>query len=67
MYVKPEHEVFAKSEITNLKNIVRNKDGNDTIIDVLKTNDKDPVEHYYVAACDFCDRILEEVERENKI
>jgi antitoxin component of MazEF toxin-antitoxin module/uncharacterized membrane protein YhaH (DUF805 family) len=67
LYTKPEHEVFTKTEFSGLKNIVRNKEGNDAIIDVLKTNDKDPVEHYYVAACDFCDRILEEVERENKI
>ncbi len=67
LYVKEEQEVFTKTELASIKNIVRNKDGKDKIIDILKTNDKDPIEHYYVAACDFCDRILEETERNNKI
>jgi hypothetical protein len=63
LYAQKEKDVFSKSEINGLKHIVRNKDGEDPVIDVLKTNDRDPVDHYYVSAVDFCDRILSEIEK----
>lgn len=56
-----EREVFSEAEITRLKNLARNKNGEDAVIDVLKTNDRDPVEHYYVSALDLCERILQEL------
>lgn len=58
-----EREVFNESEISRLKNLARNKNGEDAVIDVLKTNDRDPVEHYYVSAIDLCERILQELEK----
>ena len=53
-----ENEVFSEAEVKGLKNLARNRQGEDAIIDVLKTNDRDPVEHYYVSALDVCDAIL---------
>lgn len=58
-----EKEVFSHPEAANLKHIMRHKEGEDRIIDVLKANDRDPVDHYYVSAVEFCDRILEELEK----
>lgn len=62
LYTQKEKDVFHTSELSSLKHLARQKDGEDRIIDVLKTNDRDPVEHYYVSAIDFCDRILAEIE-----
>jgi len=59
---KRENELFSQEEMAALKHIMRNKDGDDTIIHVLKTNDRDPVEHYFTSATDFCERILKELE-----
>ncbi len=53
-----EREVFTEKELAALKNLARNKNGEDAIIDVLKTNDRDPVEHYYVGALEVCETIL---------
>ena len=64
LYSKKEKDIFTIQEIAALKHLARHKDGEDTIITVLKTNDRDPVEHYYVSAVDFCDRILEELKKE---
>ncbi|MBR9700935.1 hypothetical protein GOV11_03660 [Candidatus Woesearchaeota archaeon] len=60
---KKENQVFSKKELNRLKNIARSKEGNDTLIDVLKTNDRDPVESYHVSALEFCDKILEALDR----
>ncbi len=57
-----ENDVFHKDEISRLKNLARNGAGEDAVIDVLKTNDRDPVENYYVSAVDFCERILKELD-----
>jgi hypothetical protein len=64
LYIMKEKDVFSPEEIKPLKHIVRHKDGHDTILQILKTNDRDPVEHYYVSAVEFCDRILEELEKQ---
>ncbi len=53
-----ENEVFSEAEVKGLKNLARNRQGEDAIIDVLKTNDRDPVEHYYVSALEVCEAIL---------
>ena len=58
-----ERVVFSQSELKKLKNLKRNEHGEDAVIDVLQANDNDPVEHYYVSAVDFCERIIEELER----
>lgn len=44
-----------------LKGLNRDPDGNTPIIDVLITNDRDPVEVYYRSAIDFCEKILAEL------
>jgi hypothetical protein len=62
-YSMKEKDVFSGQELALLKHLARHKDGEDTVLHVLKTNDRDPVEHYYVSAVEFCDRILEELER----
>jgi hypothetical protein len=62
LYTQRERDVFSHAELGGLKHIMRNKDGDDRVVDVLKANDRDPVEHYYVSAMDFCDRILGEIE-----
>jgi hypothetical protein len=66
VYAMKESEVFSEAEIANLKHLARRKDGEDTIINVLKTNDRDPVDHYYMSAVEFCDRIIEELERKTE-
>jgi hypothetical protein len=63
IYKMKEKEVFSQAELDGLRHIARHKDGDDTILTVLKTNDSDPVENYYNAAVDFCDRILDELEK----
>lgn len=60
---KKEKDVFSEKELSRLKNLARNPRGEDTVLEVLKKNDNDPVEHYYVSAIDFCDRIIEELEK----
>jgi hypothetical protein len=66
VYSMKENEVFSPQELGALKHIVRRKDGEDAIITILKTNDRDPVDHYYVSAVEFCDRILEELEKKTE-
>lgn len=64
---RPEIEVFERSEVRNLENLDRDKNGKDDIIDVLMKNDKDPVAIYYQGALDFCDEALKELEAGNDI
>lgn len=64
VYVAKEKDVFSPEELKGIKHLARNKEGHDTILHILKTNDRDPVEHYYVSAVEFCDRILEELEKQ---
>jgi hypothetical protein len=66
VYAMKESEVFSQQELSALKHLARRKDGEDPIIMVLKTNDRDPVEHYYVSAVEFCDRILEELDKKTQ-
>jgi hypothetical protein len=49
-----EKNVFSTDELANLKNLDRQPNGEESIIDVLKKNDKDPVESYYAGAKEFC-------------
>jgi hypothetical protein len=65
-YAMKEKEVFSTQELASIKHLARHKDGEDTIIDVLKTNDRDPVDNYYVSAVEFCNRILEELNKLNQ-
>lgn len=50
---KSEEEVFGIKHL-NLKNLERHAAGNDLIIDVMKKNDKDPIDSYYKGALQFC-------------
>lgn len=63
LFMKKEKDVFSEKELKGLKHIARKKDGEDRIIDVLVTNDRDPVESYYVGAVDAADKILKVIEK----
>ncbi len=63
-FEKTEFEVF-KNKSTELKNLIRNPDGTDTIINVMDHNDKDPVRSYYEGATEFCKKIREEIEKDS--
>lgn len=63
VYAKKENEVFSDAELKGLKNLVRDKEGNDKIIDVFLVNDRDPVEHYYVGAVDSSRKLIAELEK----
>ncbi|MBR9702561.1 hypothetical protein GOV10_00865 [Candidatus Woesearchaeota archaeon] len=63
LYAKKENEIFSDAELKGLKNLVRDKEGNDKIIDVFLVNDRDPVEHYYVGAVDASRRLIAELEK----
>jgi hypothetical protein len=49
-----EKEILTQDQLVELKNLQRDEYGNDKIIDVLITNDKDPVKSYYDGAKEFC-------------
>jgi hypothetical protein len=49
-----EKDVFSTEELSRLKNLDRQINGEQSIIDILKKNDKDPVETYYAGAKEFC-------------
>lgn len=53
---KTEAEVFQSAH-RNFKNLIRNPDGLDRVIDVLDKNDKDPVKSYFEGALEFCGKI----------
>ncbi|MBN1176024.1 hypothetical protein JXA48_05260 [Candidatus Woesearchaeota archaeon] len=55
-FEKTESELF-KTKANALKNLIRDPNGADKIIDVLDHNDKDPVRSYYQGALDFCKKI----------
>lgn len=56
----PESVIFGYQH-KYLKGLNRDPEGNTPIIDVLITNDRDPVEVYYRSAIDFCEKILAEL------
>lgn len=58
--LKTEHEVFGV-KAQNLTKIMRDPSGHERIIDVLKNNDKDPVESYYKGALEFCNKLKEKL------
>jgi hypothetical protein len=60
-YQKTEKEIFGKLHL-NLENITRDESGNNTIIEVLINNDKDPVEVYYKTALEFCEKAITEID-----
>jgi hypothetical protein len=66
LYAQKEKEVFTIQELATLKHLARNREGEDPVLTVLATNDRDPVENYYKSAIEFCDRILEELEKEKE-
>lgn len=53
---KSELEIFG-SDHKRFKNLVRDRDGKDKIIDVLDKNDKDPVKSYVEGALQFCGKV----------
>jgi len=59
MYEEPEKDVFSPQERKKFKNMQRKEDGTSKVVDVLKKNDSDPVEHIYQQAVDFCDQVLQ--------
>ncbi len=67
LFEKTEKEVFGK-QTADLKNLIRDIPGRDTIIKVLDHNDKDPVKSYYEGAITFCEKIRGEMnQRELKL
>ncbi len=51
---RSERDMMTDDQLASLKNLVRDPDGVDSILEVLKKNDKDPVESYYEGAKEFC-------------
>jgi hypothetical protein len=49
-----EKEILTSDQLSELKNLERNPEGNDKVLDILIKNDKDPVESYYQGAKEFC-------------
>lgn len=62
LFEKTEKEVFGKHS-GDLKNIIRDIEGRDKVIEVLDHNDKDPVRSYYEGALTFCEKIREEMKK----
>jgi len=61
-----ENEVFTKDELLGLLNLERDRIGRDKIINVLVTNDKDPVKAYYESALNFCNDAINQLEGEQE-
>lgn len=61
-----EKDVFSQKQLDSLKNLDRDLDGNDKILDVLMKNDADPVELYYKGMEEFCDTIRKELEEKTE-
>lgn len=59
---RTEKEMFGQ-QAYELKNLERDEYGRSKIIDVLKDNDKDPVETYYKSALDFCKKAMGELKK----
>ncbi|MBS3128447.1 hypothetical protein J4410_04850 [Candidatus Woesearchaeota archaeon] len=57
MLNKKEKEIWT-TEHKALKKLKRNKEGNDRILTVLKTNDEDPIEKYVASAIAVCEKAL---------
>ncbi|MFC1775030.1 hypothetical protein ACFLZN_01805 [Nanoarchaeota archaeon] len=53
-----EFEVFPEQYLNEL-NLKRDPAGNNTILDVLIANDKDPVKDYFEEAEEFCDKLTQ--------
>ncbi len=58
---KTEAEVFGEAQAKRLVKLKRDSEGKDRIIDVLIANDKDPIETYYNAALEFCEKAFEAI------
>ena len=63
---KKENVVFSKKQLESLKNLDRDPDGEDAILDVLMKNDADPVELYYKGMEEFCETIRKELEEKTE-
>ncbi|MCC7574282.1 hypothetical protein KO361_01715 [Candidatus Woesearchaeota archaeon] len=63
---KPENQVLTKKQLQDLKNLDRDKEGKDTILEVLMKNDADPVELYYKGMQEFCETIRKELEEKKQ-
>jgi len=59
-----EKNVFDKEDFTGMFNLNRDPEGNDSVLQILIKNDKDPVKAYYEGAVDFCKNALKELEKE---
>ncbi|MFW5865968.1 MAG: hypothetical protein ACOCU6_02640 [Nanoarchaeota archaeon] len=60
IFEKTERQVFG-SDVSRLRDLIRDPKGDDRIIDVIEYNDKDPVKAYYEGAKDFCKRLRAEI------
>ncbi len=58
LLLKTEREIFSEKELKALKNIERNTNGSDRIVDVLIANDNDPVDVFFAGAVDSADKML---------
>ena len=63
---KKENVVFSKKHLDSLKNLDRDPDGEDTILEVLVKNDADPVELYYKGMEEFCETLRKELEEKTE-
>jgi hypothetical protein len=54
MFHRREVDLMNVDQLASLKNLVRDPEGLDSVLEVLKKNDKDPVEAYYEGAKEFC-------------
>ena len=63
VYKRTEKEVFG-AKVSSLKNLIRDPDGKDKIIEVMDHNDKDPVRSYYEGAVMFCAKVKSAIENE---
>lgn len=59
---KTEAEIFGVAHM-KFKNLVRDPDGKDKVIEVLDKNDKDPVKTYIEGALQFCRKVKDFIKR----
>ena len=63
-YNRTEHELFGL-KASGLKNLIRDPNGKDVILEVMDHNDKDPVRSYFEGAVLFCKKVKDALEKED--
>ncbi|MFH1590640.1 MAG: hypothetical protein ABIC95_01800 [archaeon] len=61
----PEKDLFG-ARVTHLRNLMRDMDGEDSILTVLAENDKDPVMAYYESGLGFCNNAINSLRKAEK-